>query len=66
MLLLFVSSSFVPVGDPALYKTVRLAAPAAAPAAAKQQQQTIKRRTLREILGRFMQVPFSAVVAAKM
>ncbi|CDJ42788.1 hypothetical protein ETH_00013900 [Eimeria tenella] len=61
---------FVPTGKASMSKLLHLASPAAAAAAASgvqtPQQPAAKRRTLRQILGGFMEVPFHGVVSGKM
>lgn len=57
---------YVPAGKSRLEKTVHLATPAPRQGAEAPEETQSARRTLREILGGFMQVPFHSVVAGKM
>ena len=61
----FCRSRFLPTGKPGLEKTVRLSPTPVPPPLAPVPKKT-KRRTLREILGGFMEIPFHGVVSSKM
>lgn len=71
-LYIYIHRRYIPAGKPAMQKRVRIFPPLqqqqqpANTAAAFAEPAEKKRRTLREILGGFMEIPFHVVVSGKM